>query len=242
MNASKFQLNRQRIAGLGLGIAAVFALVMGANANKPGSFPDIPVTTTFVSGGNVVDGTNTYAIESDGIGSYFNNADSVSSILQGGINDASHDWILDTRNSTRRTVLVDLRNPLPNGVGHAPFAWQDVPVRIIEMCHLTMASSFPGIARNQSITCPMFVVFDYAGASYRLAMYPPSYPETNYSMTTCTATNSANQCIGWTIAPITQPDSTVRNIAQLQKAGKNGSFSTVLGDFYVSFNIEVTNP
>jgi len=242
MNTSRFWFGGQRMLRTGLAIAAVFAAVAGVKANKPGAFPDIPVTATFVSGGNVVDGSNTYTIESDGSGSYFNNADSVSSILQGGINAASRDWILDTRNSTRRTVLVDLRHPLPNGVGHAPFAWQNVPVRIIEMCHLTTASSFPGIALNQSITCPMFVVFEYAGASYRLAMYPPSYPETNYSLTSCTAANSANQCIGWTIAPITQPDSTVRNIAQLQKAGKNGGFSTVLGDFYVSFNIDITNP
>jgi len=88
----------------------------------------------------------------------------------------------------------------------------------------------------------MFVVFDYAGASYRLAMYPPAYPETNYLLVTCTAANNLNECVAWTILPITQPDATLRNIAQLQKAGKNGSFSTALGDFYISFNFTVTNP
>ena len=224
-----------------LALVILFGPATASFSSNSGKFPDIPVTTTLNSSGDVNSGTN-YRIQSDGNGSYFDGVSNVSSILQGAINNPSRDWILDTRNSTSRNVLIDLRSPLPNGAGKAPFAWQEVPARIIAMCHRTLNGSFPAIALNQTVPCPMYVLFDYAGTSFQLALDPTTHPETNQSLVTCTAANNANQCVGWTISPIVQPDSTVQNIAHLARNSNHNIKAADLGDFYVSFNIAVTNP
>ena len=161
------------------------------------------------------------------------------------VSSDSGDWILDTRSSTTRTALVDLRSPVPNGGAQAPFAWQDVPVRIIAQCHVALAGSFSAMALNQTLSCPMFVRFTYAGTDYRLAMSTgPSlaidYTETNNALVTCNAVTSGN-CVNWTIAPTTQAGGAVENVARLQRFG-NGGKLTNLGDFYVTFNFTITNP
>jgi hypothetical protein len=209
-------------------------------------FPDIPVTSTLNITGSVTPnpGTN-YRVEGDGNGQYFNGVSSVSSILQGAINNPSRDWILDTRTSSTRTVLVDLRDPVPGSNATLLFSWQLLPTRVIVKCHETLAGSFPAIQLNQTVSCPMFVHFVFAGNDYNLGMSsgpgaPIDLPETNNALVTCTALNASNQCSAWTVHPITQADGTVRNIARLQTLCKRCPAGS--GDFYVTFNFNVTNP
>ena len=237
---------REATASVAAVILTFAGLGLPVSARPAHGFPDIRVTSILNDTGDVTQSTN-YRVQSDTISSsYFDGVDSVSSILQGGLNSASRDWILDTRSSTTRTVLVDLRTPVPNSGAQQIFAWQLVPTRIIAKCHEALSGSFPAIQLNQTVSCPMFVHFIYAGTDYRLVMSSgpgasADYPETNDALVTCTAVDGSNQCIAWTIFPITQADRTVRNVARLQQGSKSGKW-TNFGDFYLTFNFNVTNP
>lgn len=208
---------------------------------------NIPVTSTLQISGDPTQSTN-YSIEGDGWGPYYDGINSVASILQDGTCCTfSGDWILDTTSSPSRTILIDLRQPVPNSGAQQIFAYQYLPTRIIVKAHEAQAGSFPLMRLNQTPSCPAFVRFTYAGTSYRLAMSSgpnayPDYAETNNAQVTCTAVNpSTNQCVAWTILPVTQAGGTIRNVARLQKFSKSGAL-TDLGNFYVNFLFNVTNP
>ena len=214
-------------------------------ASKPNSYPDIPVTTVLNITGSIMPdpGTN-YRVEGDGIGSYNDGVASVSSILQGGLNSATRDWVLDTRSSTTRTALIDMRTPVPNSGAVPVFRWEYLPTRIIVKCHEAISGSFPAIQLNQTVACPDFVRFVFAGNDYRYVMSSGpgasvNYPETNNALVTCTAVDASKACNAWTVRPITQSDGTVQNVARLERLGHKGA---TLGDFYVTFSFEITNP
>jgi hypothetical protein len=215
---------------------------MTPNAQGGKGTADVLVTSTLETAGDIVSSTN-YRIQGDGLGSYFNGgASSVSSILQ----SPSGDWVLDTTSSKTRTLLIDLRAPVQNSGAQQIFAYEDLPVRIIVKCHEAIAGSFPAMKLNQTLSCPTGIAFTYAGIQYGLIMSsgPNSdvdYVETNNPQVTCTVVNSTtNQCIGWTIAPIQQSGGSVENIARLRKPFKGGYAN--LGDFYLTFRFNVTNP
>jgi hypothetical protein len=203
--------------------------------------PNVPVTSTLDTAGDIVSSTN-YRIQGDGFGSYFNGASSVSSILQ----SPSGDWVLDTTSSQTRTMLIDLRVPIHNSGAQQIFAYENVPARIIVKCHEAISGSFPAMKLNEKLSCPTGVGFTYAGTQYGLIMSsgPNSdvdYAETNNPQVTCTAVSSTtNQCIGWTIEPIQQAGGAVENIARLRKPLRGGYAN--LGDFYLTFRFNVTNP
>jgi hypothetical protein len=202
---------------------------------------DVVVTSTLDTAGDIVS-SNNYRIQGDGLGSYFNGGSSVSSILQ----SPSGDWVLDTTSSKTRTVLIDLRAPVLNSGAQQIFAYENLPMRVIVKCHEAIAGSFPAMKLNQTLSCPTGIAFTYAGIQYGLIMSsgPNSdidYAETNNPQVTCTAVNSTtNQCVGWTIAPIRQAGGSVENIARLRKPVRGGYAN--LGDFYLTFRFDVTNP
>ena len=236
--------SKMKIGGLITSLAALSlclpALMTGGNgaSGKPSS--DMPVTSTLQVIGELTQSTN-YRIEGDGWGSYFNGVNSVRSILQG----STGDWILDTTSSTTRTVLLDLRAPVPNSGAQQIFAYENLPTRIIVKCSKALTGSFPAMKLNQTLSCPTGVGFTYAGTQYGLMMTSgpnsENYAETNNPQVTCTTVSSAtSQCVAWTIAPITQAGGAVENIARLRQPVKN-TF-VFLGDFYVTFQFNVTNP
>ena len=226
-------------------LAAVLVSVGGAyGALAPGSRPqaNVPVTSILNDTGTVAAGTN-YQIQSGGSGSYFYDVAPVSSILQ----SSSGDWVLDTTSSTTQTILIDLRESVPNSGAAPPFAWDLLPARIISKCHEALTGSFPAMALNQTLSCPTAVSFQYGGNSFGLMMAsgPNSdinYAETNDALVTCTSVNGSKQCDKWTVLPIQQPNGTTKNIARLRKPLKGNNNFAFLGDYYVSFSIEVTNP
>jgi hypothetical protein len=250
MNPICLRTLRVLLAPLSLVSFLVIGRADSAFPDKPSSFADIAVTSTLNTIGSVTPnpGTN-YRVEADGNGSYFNGVSLVSSILQGGSNPPSRDWILDTNGSATRTVLVDLRTPVPNSGAQPAFAWQTVPTRIIVKCHEALNGSFPAIPLNQTVSCPMSVRFTYAKTDYRLMMSsgPASqldYAETNNAQVTCTVAitvSGSSQCIAWTVAPVTQAGGAVQNVARFERFGNGGKLMKV-GDFYVTFNFNVTNP
>jgi hypothetical protein len=213
------------------------SLEIDGNARAGRTSPDTPVTSTLETIGAITSGTN-YRIEGDGLGAYFNGVSSVSSILQG----SSGDWVLDTTGTETRTVLIDLRARVPNSGAQQIFAYENLPARIIVKCHEAITGGFPAMKLGQTLSCPTGIAFTYAGTQYGLILSsgPNSdvdYAETNNPQVTCTAVNStSNQCIGWTIAPIPAGE----NIARLRKPVRGGYAN--LGDFYLTFQFNVTNP
>jgi hypothetical protein len=223
-------------------LGALVSVGAAFDALAHGSQPNVPVTSILNDTGVVTAGTN-YQIQDDGLGSYFNGVASLSSILQG----SSGDWILDTTSSSSRSILIDLRQPVPNSGASPPFAWELLPARIISKCSEALTGSFPAMALNQTLSCPTAVSFQYGGNSYGLMMAsgPNSdinYAETNNPLVTCTSVNGSKQCDKWALLPIQQPDRTIKNIARLRKALKGNNNFAFLGDYYVSFSIEATNP
>ena len=209
---------------------------------------DAPVTSILQVAGDLTQSTN-YRIEGDGLGPYFNGFDSVSSIIQGAncTSGVWGDWDLNAIDSPTRPFLIDLRQPVPNSGAQPIFAYQYVPARVIVKCGgYANNGGFPAIGLNQTVSCPSFVRFTYAGISYRLAMTSngdPTYPETNDVQVTCTAVNSSGKCAAWIVFPITQPDGAVQSIARLERYGNGGKLSNLnLGDFYTTFLFNVTNP
>src|SRR5215471_8027677 len=78
---------------VGVAVAAFSSLPTGARAQK-NKTTDTPVTSWIAGSG--LDTTPTYRIQSDLLGSYQNNVDSVASLLQG----CCGDWVLATSPST----------------------------------------------------------------------------------------------------------------------------------------------
>lgn len=213
-----------------------------AAAAKPAS--DVPVTTTIAGLG--VNTLPTMRVQSDQAGSY-RNSSSLQSILQGALGD----WVLDTLNynsSPQRKVLIDLRDTVPGsgpngGAPTPPFAYQLVRARFISKCS-QYGSDMRTIPAGSTIYCPLAIAFDDAGGvRYRLSMHSDNFPEVNLVQVTCLA--SANsKCTQWRIEPsVTQLDGERKNVAKLLKvAAKPNQADQNMGDFYLAFVIQLTNP
>lgn len=222
---------------------AVSGLEPTATAGKPPS--DTPVTTTIDGLG--VDTLPTLRVQSDQAGSY-KNSSSLSSILQAALGD----WELDMLNFTsspQRKVLIDLRDPVPasgpnGGAPIAPFTHQLVRARFIAKC-AEYGGDMRTIPGGGTIYCPLAIAFDDAsGVRYRLAMNSNNFSEVNPVQITCVGTNASAKCNQWRIEPsATQLDGERKNIAKLLKvATKPRQSDQDMGDFYLSFAINLTNP
>ncbi len=237
-------VSQRRTVAIAMAVVAGLCMSGGAALTGGKTPPDVPVTSMLqVTGAVTPDPGTNYRIEGDGLGSYSNGVSSVSSILQG----SSGDWVLDTTSSQTRLVLIDLRDPVPNSGAQQIFAYEELPVRIIVKCSKALAGSFPAMTLNQTLSCPTGVAFNYKGVQYGLMMSSgpnsENYAETNNPQVTCTAVNSAtNQCVAWTITPITQAWGTVENVARLRQPLKCAGCYADLGDFFVTFAFGVTNP
>jgi hypothetical protein len=222
---------------------ATTCLIHTVEAGKPPS--DTPVTTTIDGLG--VDTLPSLRIQSDQAGSY-RNSSSLQSILQA----AAGDWVLDTLNynsSPQRKVLIDLRDAVPGsgpngGAPLAPFPSQLVRARFISKCS-QYGVDMRTIAGGATAYCPLAIAFDDAsGVRYRLTMHADNFPEVNLVQVTCVGTNSSARCNQWRLEPsVTQLDGERKNVTKLLKvATKPNQSDQDLGDFYLSFGINLTNP
>jgi hypothetical protein len=224
-------------------ILAAALLEGSATAGKPPS--DTPVTSTIDGLG--VDTLPTLRIQSDQTGSY-RNSNSLQSILQAAVGD----WVLDTLNfnsSPQRKVLIDLRDPVPGsgpggGAPTAPFAYQLVRARFIEQCSVygTDMRTIPG---GSTVYCPLVVAFDDAGGvRYRLTMRADNFSEVNLTQVTCVTTDANSKCNQWKIEPsAVQLNGERKNVTKLLKvATRPNQADQDMGDFYLSFTINLTNP
>jgi hypothetical protein len=175
-----------------------------------------------------------FSIGSDSLGSYRNGVDSVSSIVQGIGN-----WVLDTKPSPVRKVMIDLRDAVPNTGSNPPFQTAIVPTRFISKC----TTSINTLAVNQSILCPIAISINYLGTTYAIRGAEPTAPDTDPVIWTCLARNSS-QCVSWRMRPsAVQADGQTKNVLTLLKVATRPKDPDVpIGKFYMSFDINVTTP
>ncbi len=194
---------------------------------------DTPATTTIQSS----DGSATFfRIQSDGFGSYRNNLDSVSSVIQ-----AIGDWQIDTKSSPLRKAYIDFGDPVVPGDTTAPFPSAMVPFRIISKC-LDSGIKMQSFTLNQTVNCPLSLTFSYGGLDYAVRMNAVNVG-TDLVKWTCLAT-SAGKCTSWVMTPsAVQATGERKNKGQLIRlaSGKKDSDQT-LGQFYFAFQLNVTTP
>jgi hypothetical protein len=191
----------------------------------------------------------TLQIRSDGGGLYTNSRVLESVIQTGG------DWVLatNTKGSTR-SVNLDFSQPVagsgPGGGAPIPLPAGSYRARFIAKCHL-YGTDLLTLAGGQTADCPLHAAFVIGDATYRIQMNPRTgaavYPLTDFANFTCTGTGSDTLCNQWKIEPngtFVAPDGTLkkRNRAHLTKTvtSKGKNIETDLGDFYFSFQIQMT--
>ena len=229
-------------------VALSLSLLSGSGviAQKP-SNRTVSVTTTIAGSGALPDPTVfNYRIQSDLLGAYRDGVDSVVSQLQ-----EAGDYEVNALASTSRSMLIDLRDPVPNSNPSPPFSLGQVPTKVETKSYILYRTGkvrgMTGL--NSILITPLLVRFDTNGITYRLWMNSTNYPETNYALVTCTGVVDPNnpntsQCNQWRIEPsVTQPDGQRKNIARLVRVLTKGNITEENhGDFYVSFSLNVTNP
>ncbi len=201
-----------------------------SEAAKP--TPNAPATST-IADTDPVAGT-VFRIGSDSLGAYRNSVDSVVSIVQGPLGN----WELDTKASPLRKARIDLGDPVLNSGANPPFQAANVPVRFISKCTTNITT----LALNQSIPCPLALSIVYNGVTYALRTND-NYAGTEPVTWTCKARNST-KCISWDMTPSSiQADGQLKNVIQLVKpAVKPRDVEQNLGQFYMSFKVNVTTP
>jgi len=229
----------RKVASLSLVLLACSCLLITATAQR---LADTPVTVTIEGLG--VNTTPTLRIQSDQLGAY-KNSKTLASIIQG-----IGDWELDAINpsGSTRTVLVDLRDPVlnsaPGGVTPAvPFAPQLVKARFIAKCS-EYGGNMLTMVGDSSITCPLALAFDQGGRRYRLAFNYNNFPNVDPVTVTCLSVNSTSKCNQWKIEPsVIQADGERKSRAKLIRvASSRKETDQDMGDFYLSFTINLTNP
>jgi hypothetical protein len=224
---------------------------------------DTPVTTTIRDYVDVVDPSPLTTpripmqIQSDGTAVYRNSSTVKSVILSGGSWD--FDAGFNIRNPTRR-VYLDFSQPIantgPGGTSPAPpFNTALIRPWFNSKCYydgFNMLAMGHGEIVNCGLTANFYNPAD--GVNYRIIMNPgcPAFTdgcnETNPTSVTCTGVDGSGKCDSWKIEPsgecVTADCSVRKNVIRLAKivTVKGKQVITNLGDFYMSFEIEVTNP
>ena len=217
-------------------LIAVGIDITGAKGSSNGG-GDTPVTTTIQGAGT----DNALQIQSDGRGkytSYSKRGDTVTSVIQS-TTKARGDWLLDLTSSSLRRTTLDLTQPTSANNPAPPFMGAVIASRQISKCSSSNAVSFGNMLPGTSLQCPFTAEFTLTdGTSWRLVMNPANYPDTNWASVTCLTPVGQSTCKSWQITP-SQP----QNVAKLlQLSGQFGTPIADYGDYYISFQIDITNP
>jgi hypothetical protein len=199
---------------------------------------DVPVTTTIDDYEAAI--APKLHIQSDKKGVY-KNTKNVQSLIQG-----IGDWELDAYTSkfSDRQAYLDFSEPIAQSRdGQAPVAIPSgvYKARFISKCNEYGNNMF-NLPQGQTMNCPLFVRFDYNGASYRIHFdpYNPNnpFPTTNYVSITCTSADANARCNQWKIEPsgfYTGADGLLkkRNVGRLVKIVSSKGQTTLVnqGDF-----------
>ncbi len=159
-------------------------------------------------------------------------------------------FFLDLFGQSTRTLFITPNSPINGSQPMAPppgYYWQNVEFAV--GCHDQSGNvvAFPNIV-NTTGNCSMILDFNYSGTKYKLAMGPNSnLPSSDAgSGLVRVACNSISNgvCVNWTITPNMAASSTnPPTVANLYVFTNNNRTPLALvGQYYQTFRIDVTNP
>jgi hypothetical protein len=177
-----------------------------------------------------------FRIGSDGLGVYKQGVNSVASVIQG-----IGDWELDTKTSSLRRVRIDFGDPVIGSGANPPFQSAMVPTRFISKC-ASWNIFMPGMLVGQQADCPLALSITYDGTTYAVRTNE-NYAGTEPARWTCLARNST-KCVSWQMVPsVVQGDGQQKIRMQLIRIpARTRDPEVLLGQFYMSFKIDVTTP
>lgn len=211
-------------------LCALFALLVVASAALAGSRYSVTAT---ISNGCCDANGNSYTLQSDGGGAYSNGGTLLSQITPNNGPTNYYQWSFDLSNTSRSFYLTLMPvNGSPAGPfpGPLPFNGQ-----LYSRCFTPSLGlqNWTQIVTSDN-NCAMRVNFSYGGVGYSLVM-SPQYSGTGTATVTCTSNSSP--CSSWTDVPTTGPNASNPNVANLY-----GSGGALIGQYYLSFNINLTHP
>jgi hypothetical protein len=211
-------------------IAAFLALTTEVPAQKNRA-SDTIVTSTI---NDIAANSLPFSIHSDLLGDYKNGVDSVVSRIQ-----SIGDWELDMLGSPSRRIFVDFAEPVPNSNPNnlpPPFSNAYVPARFLAQCSSDLRNLLQGGTRN----CRLVVAIDYNSVRYSIRFNSVNYPGTGEPLWTCTSVANG-KCSGWRME--SDPNATGKIIGQLLKVStRRNTPDQLLGKYYFSFRVDVSNP
>lgn len=159
-------------------------------------------------------------------------------------------FFLDLFGQSTRTLFITPNSPINSSQPTAPppgYYWQNV--EFVVGCHDQSGNqvAFPNIV-NPTGNCSMILDFGYSGTKYKLAMGPNvGLPASNAgSGLVNVACNSLSNglCVNWTISPnMTASTTNPPTVANLYRfTGSNKTPYALIGQYYQTFRIDVTNP
>ncbi len=238
----------KRSYSLILALTLVAGLVL-SSAALAGKSTTTPVTSTVL---DLDANFMPYSIHSDSIASgiYKNGVDSVISQLQ-----SSQEWELSALSSPARTMYVNFKSPVDPNNMNAPLTEGWVMGRFVTKCYLrwntTNGPGYPAVGNMTGLdstrACPMVFRFDLNGVTYRVEMNSVQYAGTDEALITCTGVVSGtSNCNQWRIEPNGSDPVTgqKRNLVRLIKLAtvKGKTTDQILGDYYMTFNVGISNP
>jgi hypothetical protein len=215
-----------------LAVSASLVFSINLSVQNAGPVKDPPVTSTIH---NADSAGTPFRIQSDSRGAYKNGIDSVVSIVQ-----SIGNWELDMLNSPTRKIFVDLGDPVPNTNptnAPPPFTTALVPARFISKC----TSSIFNLTAGATTLCPLAVAMNYGTQRYALRIQTVNYPGTQEVLWTCLSA-AGGKCNSWKMQ--SDPAGQGKVAAQLLKitTSKGKTVEERIGQYYISFSIDVTNP
>jgi hypothetical protein len=159
-------------------------------------------------------------------------------------------FFLELFGQSTRTLFITPNSPINGSQPTAPppgYYWQNV--EFVVECHDQSGNevAFPSIV-NPTGNCSMILDFGYNGTKYKLAMGPnanlPSSDAGSGLVNVACNSVSNGICVNWTITPnmtasATHPP-TVANLYRF--TGSNKTPLALVGQYYQTFHIDVTNP
>lgn len=236
---------RARLAGVvtAMAIGGMVNTVVAGKGGPPAS--DVSVTANVslqVNGAPL-------RIQGDDKGAYTSTTQVTSVIMA-----SSHDWLLQTYFTAKgktaasdRSVFFDLTEPAAGSNPPPPLATGFLQARLIVSCtNGPQPVDMLTLTVGAQVLCAghfNFIMPDLK-TYYRLHFKPSVYAETNWIQVTCTAAYARGGCGAWTFAPTGTPtpaDPNLKNVGRLLKIDSGGIvLDDTLGDYYVSFAINVT--
>ena len=238
-----------------MALAVNVSLSAGGSAQKnPKNQPvTTPVTSTILD----LRADNTaYRIHSDsplsGSNVYRNGVDSVISRFQ-----ETPEWELDARSSPTRKMFIDLNDPVPGTVVESPpYTSSYVAGRLETKCLLLYGAGIAVGNMNglgSTRPCPLIFNLDPLSNStrYRINMNSVWDPGTDNALFTCTSVidpnNPASKCNQWRVEPngldgVTGQRVSIARLIKVTVLNGGRTTETPIGDYYMTFRFEVTNP